>query len=65
MSKKHLSIVLLVVGVALVGWGYNISGELGSQITSTFSGRPSDETLVFYIAGGVLALIGVIGLVKK
>jgi len=65
MSKKTLSIILLIVGIALITWGFNVSGELGSQLTSTFSGRPSDETLVFYIAGGILALIGVVGLVKK
>jgi hypothetical protein len=65
MGKKQLSIILLVVGLALIGWGYNVSGGFESQLSSTFSGRPSDEALVFYIAGGILALIGVVGLVKK
>ncbi len=65
MSKKQLSLILLVAGVALIGWGYSVSGEVTSQISSTFSGRPTDETLIFYIAGGILALIGVIGLVRK
>lgn len=65
MSKKHLSIILLIIGVALIAWGYQVSGEVGSQISSTFSGRPTDETLIFYIVGGIAAAIGVIGLVKK
>ena len=65
MSKKNLNIILLVAGLALIGWGFNVSGELGSQIESTFSGRPSDETLIFYVAGGILLLIGAIGLFKK
>lgn len=65
MSKKQLSIILLVVGLGLIGWGFNVSGELGSQIESTFAGRPSDETLIFYVAGGILVLIGAIGLFKK
>ena len=65
MSKKHLSIILLVIGVALIAWGFQVSGEVGSQISSTFSGRPTDETLIFYIVGGIVAAIGVIGLVKK
>ena len=65
MSKKHLSIILLVIGIALIAWGFQVSEEVGSQITSTFSGRPTDETLIFYIVGGIAAAIGIIGLVKK
>lgn len=65
MSKKHLSIILLIIGVALIAWGFQVSGEVGSQITSTISGQPTDETLIFYIAGGVVALIGLVGIVKK
>ena len=65
MSKKHLSIMLLIAGVALIGWGYNVSGGFESQLSSAFSGRPSDEALIFYIAGGILALIGAIGLLKR
>jgi drug/metabolite transporter (DMT)-like permease len=65
MSKKNLSIILLVVGVALIAWGYQVSGEVGSQISSTFSGQPTNETLIFYIAGGILALVGLVGIVKK
>ena len=65
MSKKNLSIILLVVGVALIAWGYQVSSEVGSQISSTFSGQPTNETLIFYIAGGVLALVGLVGIFKK
>ncbi|WP_455200089.1 DUF3185 family protein [Kaarinaea lacus] len=65
MSKKHLSIVLLVIGVALIAWGFQVSEEVGSQLSSTFSGRPTDETLIFYIVGGIAAAIGLVGLIKK
>ena len=65
MSKKNLSIILLLVGVALIVWGYQVSGEVGSQISSTFSGQPTNETLIFYVAGGVIALVGLVGIFKK
>ena len=65
MSKKHISIILLIIGIALIAWGFQVSGEVGSQISSTFSGRPTDETIIFYIVGGIAAAIGIIGLVKK
>lgn len=65
MSKKNTSIILLLVGVALIAWGYQVSGEVGSQISSTFSGQPTNETLIFYIAGGVIALVGLVGIFKK
>ena len=65
MSKKNLSIILLLVGVALIAWGYQVSGEVGSQISSTFSGQPTNETLIFYVAGGVIALVGLVGIFKK
>ncbi len=65
MCKKQLSIILLVVGLGLIGWGYNVSGGFESQLSSAFSGRPSDEALIFYVAGGILVLIGAIGIFKK
>jgi len=59
MNAKTLGIILLVVGVVLLGWGYNVSQSVSSQFSSAFSGSPSDDALVLYIVGGICAALGI------
>ncbi|KAA0696888.1 DUF3185 family protein [Halopseudomonas laoshanensis] len=52
---KPLGIVLLVVGVLLLVFGFQSSQSLGDQVTETFTGRFTDGTM-FMIIGGAAAL---------
>ena len=52
---KPLGIVLLVVGVLLLVFGFHSSQSLGDQVTETFTGRFTDGTM-FMIIGGAAAL---------
>ncbi|MFO7704063.1 MAG: DUF3185 family protein [Halopseudomonas sp.] len=52
---KPLGIVLLVVGVLLLLFGFQSSQSLGDQVTETFTGRFTDGTM-FMIIGGAAAL---------
>lgn len=65
MNAKMIGIVLLVVGVVLLGWGYNVSQSVSSQFSSAFSGSPSDKAMYLYIAGAVCAALGVFKIVKS
>ena len=59
MAKKTpqgLHIVALVVGVALVAWGFNEYGAFGNELARAFSGKTSDKVLLLWIAGGALSL---------
>lgn len=64
MNKKQLGIILLVVGIVLVGWGYSISDSISGQLSSAFSGSPGDKAMILYIAGGICAAFGIFKLVK-
>lgn len=62
--SKLIAIVLIVVGVFLIIWGYNESQTLGSQLNRMFSGAETERTLIFYIGGGISLVLGIIGIAK-
>lgn len=53
-SSKLVGIVLLVVGIALLYFGYQSSQSVGNQLTETVTGRFTDETM-WYLIGGAAA----------
>lgn len=62
---KVIGIVLLVVGIALLLFGWNASQSLGDQVTETFTGRFTDETMWYLIGGAAAAAAGVFLLAIK
>lgn len=65
MNKQMLSLVLLVAGVGLLIWGYNISQSVSGQVAQAFSGSPGNKAMTLYIVGAVCTALGILGLVKK
>lgn len=65
MNKKIIGIVLLVIGVALLVWGYNISQSVSGQVSQAFSGSPGDKAMFMYIGGAICAAVGLFSLIKK
>ena len=61
IMNKAIGIALLAVGVILLVWGINASDSLGSQISETFSGKPTDKS-IWLIIGGVASGITGLGL---
>jgi uncharacterized membrane protein YidH (DUF202 family) len=60
MNNKYLGIVLLVVGVALVAWGYSVYDSAGSQISRAFSGDTPMEAWVGMVGGAVCVIFGIL-----
>jgi hypothetical protein len=64
MSKKTgtmtraVGLALLVLGVGLAVWGFQLSGSLGSELNQAFTGTESDRVMQFYIGGAVSFLVG-------
>jgi hypothetical protein len=56
--NRATGIALLVVGIALLYWGYNESQSMGSQLQEAFRGSPTDRTMMFYIGGAVGVILG-------
>ena len=64
-GKRLIGIVLLVLGVILLVVGFNASQAPVEELTESFTGRYSDETMVYLIGGAVAAVIGLVLLLKK
>ena len=61
MQNKLISLVLIIVGIGLLYWGYSESQSVASQVSEAFSGSPQDKVMYKYIAGAV----GIYLFVKK
>ncbi len=60
-----ISIALMVIGIGLAFWGYQISGSVGSKITQTITGSYADKVMILYIGGAVSFIIGLYLNIKK
>ena len=60
MNNKYIGIVLIVVGVALAVWGYNIYDSAGSQISRALSGDVPIKAWAGMVGGAICIIIGVL-----
>jgi Protein of unknown function (DUF3185) len=64
-TMKIIGIVLVVLGIGLAIWGYQLSGSVGSQITRAVTGSDTDKVVTLYITGAVSVVVGIYLLTKK
>lgn len=64
-SNKIIGLVLLVVGIILLYFGYQSSQGLDDQISEAFTGNFTDTTIWYYVLGGVAAVVGLVFVAKK
>lgn len=64
-TDKIIAIALIVVGVGLAWWGYQMSESVGSQLSSALTGSQGDDVMWRYIAGAVCIAVGGFLMVKK
>ena len=62
---KLIGIALMVIGIGLAYWGYDMSGGLDSQLNQAFSGSSSDGVMIRYIAGAASFTTGLFLFLKK
>ncbi len=62
---KIISIALMVIGIGLAFWGYQMSGSIGSKITQTITGSHADKVMILYIGGAVSFIVGLYLNIKK
>jgi len=62
---RVVGLALLVGGIGLAWWGYEMSGSIGSKITHTFTGSYSDEVMMRFIGGAVAGVVGLFLLLRK
>jgi uncharacterized protein DUF3185 len=64
-TMKSMSIALMVIGIGLAFWGYQMSGSIGSQITQTITGSHADKLMTLYIGGAASFIVGLYLYIKK
>ena len=57
---RIVGIVLVVVGIILIGMGYNASQSIGEELSEAVTGRYSDQTTWHFIAGAAAAVGGLL-----
>ncbi len=59
---KIIGIVLMVIGLGLALWGYQLSGFVGSKI---MTGSDTEKIMSFYITGAVSFVVGTYLIMNK
>lgn len=59
MNNKIIGIVLIIVGVALAAWGYNIYDSAGSQVSRALSGDTPIEAWAGMAGGAICIVLGI------
>ena len=62
---KLLSIVLIVLGAALIIWGFQLSGGAANEVTRALTGSSTDAVVYRYVAGAVSLAAGFFLFVTK
>lgn len=60
MNNKYLGIALLIIGVALAFWGYDVYDSAGSRFGRALSGDTPIEAWLGMVGGAVCIVIGVL-----
>jgi len=59
MNSRVLAVVLLVIGLALLGFGLNATDSLSETVKEGVTGKFTDKTTLYLVGGGALAVAGV------
>lgn len=59
MDNKTVGIVFIIIGVALIFWGYSVYDSVASQIGRTLSGDTPIEAWAGMIGGIICVVIGI------
>jgi hypothetical protein len=58
MNNKIIGIALIVLGVGLGIWGYQLSDSVTSQVSQAVTGANTDKVMTFYIGGAISFFVG-------
>ena len=64
-SMQIISLTLMIIGIGLAFWGYQLSDSVGSQISQTITGSHSDKVMMLFIGGAASFIVGLYLFVKK
>ncbi|MBD3646465.1 MAG: DUF3185 family protein [Pseudomonadales bacterium] len=59
MDKRILAVILIVVGVALVAWGYSVYDSAGARISRALDGDTPIEAWIGMVGGVICVAAGI------
>ncbi len=62
---RVMGLALVVLGIGLAIWGYQLSDSIGSQITEAVTGADTDKVMTYYISGAISFVVGLFLFTKK
>jgi hypothetical protein len=65
MKSNTIGIVILVVGIVLLVWGFNEYGTFGSRAGRLLGAGFSNKVLFLFIAGAACTVFGLMKTLKK
>ena len=63
--NKGIGMALLVVGIALIIYGFNASGSVSSDVSRTFTAAPTDKTMWLLLGGSASAIVGAVMVFRR
>ncbi|WP_408635865.1 DUF3185 family protein [Psychrosphaera ytuae] len=60
--NRIIGIVLLVAGIALLLWGYDVYDSASAQVTRLVNGDTPKEAWIGLVGGGICVLVGLLKL---
>lgn len=63
--NRTISLVIFVVGIALIIYGIGASNSFSSDFSRIFTGSPTQKTIVLLCGGAVFAALGGYGLSRR
>ncbi len=64
-QSKLIGLGFIVIGAIVLFFGYNASQSVAEQVTETLTGQFTDETMLYFLGGAILVVIGLIFVVRK
>ncbi len=62
--RNPIGLVILIVGIVLLVYGFSASDSISSGFSKMFTGAPSDKAVWLIIAGAVVAIAGTTMMVR-
>lgn len=59
-NQRILGIALIIIGAALLYFGFQATGSLAEDMHETMTGRFTDTTTWYLIGGGAAVIVGVL-----
>lgn len=56
--NKTIGLVVLILGIVFLVWGFNASDSAASDVSRFFNGAPTDKAILLLVIGGALTIFG-------